>query len=195
MIAPDLTLDASPGRPRTRADCLPGGCNAARPCPFVRCKHHLYLDVNVHGGLTLNFPGLEPWQLAETCALDVADRGPQALDTVATMLNVTREGARRSLLGTLARMRGLRDLARLYSELGDEPARDGAVSHGGAEGPRPGAVGDLAVVKRAVELMHREIVARILFRGWTRVGGDMFRSQDGRTVGINEAARTVRRGA
>src|SRR3977135_1711586 len=29
-------------RPKSRADCVEG----ARPCPFVSCTHHLYLDVS-----------------------------------------------------------------------------------------------------------------------------------------------------
>ena len=27
--------------PRVRADCLPGGCNAARPCPWTCCRHNI----------------------------------------------------------------------------------------------------------------------------------------------------------
>ncbi|HUB07073.1 MAG TPA: DNA-binding protein, partial [Myxococcales bacterium] len=33
-------------RPKTRADCV----NGPRPCLFVSCKHHLYLDVNPNTG-------------------------------------------------------------------------------------------------------------------------------------------------
>jgi hypothetical protein len=29
-------------RPRTRAECK----DEPRPCPWVACKHHLYLDIN-----------------------------------------------------------------------------------------------------------------------------------------------------
>ena len=29
-------------RPKTRGDCA----NVARPCPYVSCKYHLYIDVN-----------------------------------------------------------------------------------------------------------------------------------------------------
>src|SRR5262249_28750008 len=45
-------------RPRTRAECAEG----QRPCPWVSCKHHLYLDVNPEtGSIKLNFPDLEVW--------------------------------------------------------------------------------------------------------------------------------------
>ena len=37
-------------RPVTRGDCLPGGCNGQRPCPWVSCKAHLALDVDERTG-------------------------------------------------------------------------------------------------------------------------------------------------
>ncbi|HVV50492.1 MAG TPA: DNA-binding protein [Polyangia bacterium] len=70
-------------RPRTLAECRPG------PCPWVSCKHHLYLDVSPAGALTLNFPHLEVWEMAETCSLRVAERGPTPLGAVGRLLNVT----------------------------------------------------------------------------------------------------------
>lgn len=82
-------------RPKTRGDCLPGGCNEERPCPFVGCKHHLYLDVNPkNGSIKLNFPELEVDQMAESCTLDVADRGGAILAEVGAALNLTRERPR-----------------------------------------------------------------------------------------------------
>lgn len=78
-------------RPKTRAECL--GMN--RPCPFVSCSHHLYLDVNPEtGAIKLNFPHLEVWEMAETCSLDVADRGGITLEEVGAILNLTRERIR-----------------------------------------------------------------------------------------------------
>ena len=78
-------------RPASRGDCREG----ARPCPFVSCKYHLYLDVNpVTGSIKLNFPHLEVWEMAETCALDVADRGGVTLEEVGEILNLTRERIR-----------------------------------------------------------------------------------------------------
>ena len=66
-----------------------------RPCPFVSCAHHLYLDVNPEtGAIKLNFPHLEVWEMAETCSLDVADRGGITLEEVGAMLNLTRERIR-----------------------------------------------------------------------------------------------------
>jgi hypothetical protein len=78
-------------RPQTRAECA----DMSRPCPFVSCAHHLYLDVNPESGaIKLNFPHLEVWEMAETCALDVADRGGITLEEVGAILNLTRERIR-----------------------------------------------------------------------------------------------------
>lgn len=71
-------------RPRTRADCEDG----IRPCPFVSCRHHLYLDVSPRtGALRLNFPELEDMQ--ESCALDVAEAGGVNLERVGQLLNIS----------------------------------------------------------------------------------------------------------
>lgn len=40
--------DAPYERPRTRGECRDG----FRPCPFVACKYHLYLDINPETGST-----------------------------------------------------------------------------------------------------------------------------------------------
>ncbi|MBR4986281.1 MAG: DNA-binding protein [Proteobacteria bacterium] len=78
-------------RPRSRGDCR----NAPRPCPWVSCKYHLYLDiVPQSGSIKMNFPDLEVWEMTETCALDVADRGGITLEEVGTLLNLTRERIR-----------------------------------------------------------------------------------------------------
>jgi hypothetical protein len=96
-------------RPRTRAECQ----EQARPCPWVACKHHLYLDVNPRtGSIKLNFPHLEPWELQHTCALDVAEDGGHTLEEVGDITNLTRERIRqlelRGLLELKTRSRGLR---------------------------------------------------------------------------------------
>src|SRR6187397_917308 len=78
-------------RPRMRGECE----NDIRPCPWVACKHHLYLDVNPEtGSIKINFPDLEPWEMSETCALDVADRSGITLEEVGEIMNLTRERIR-----------------------------------------------------------------------------------------------------
>lgn len=98
-------------RPRTREDCR----TAERPCPYVSCKYHLYLDVNPEtGSIKINFPDLEVWELAETCALDVAERGGTTLEDVGELLNLTRERIRQ------VEVLGLEKLRSSY-ESGAEP--------------------------------------------------------------------------
>jgi hypothetical protein len=78
-------------RPKMRGECQ----GMERPCPYVSCKHHLYLDVNPEtGSIKLNFPDLEVWEMADTCSLDVADRGGITLEEVGEILNLTRERIR-----------------------------------------------------------------------------------------------------
>ncbi len=78
-------------KPKTRSECL----SMERPCPFVSCKYHLYIDVHpVRGSIKINFPDLEIWEMNETCALDVADRGGITLEEVGEIMNLTRERVR-----------------------------------------------------------------------------------------------------
>jgi hypothetical protein len=78
-------------RPKTRGACIDG----PRPCPFVSCIHHLFLDINPQtGSIKLNFPDLEVWEMKESCALDVADRGGSTLEEVGAIMNLTRERIR-----------------------------------------------------------------------------------------------------
>lgn len=77
-------------RPRTRGDCA----DAPRPCPWVGCRYHLAYEVSFAGGLKERFPGKELEELEHTCALDVADLGPQPLDNVAFLMNVSAERVR-----------------------------------------------------------------------------------------------------
>lgn len=78
-------------RPRERSECR----EEMRPCPWVACKHHLYLDINPEtGSIKINFPDLEPWELKHTCALDVAERGGITLEEVGEIMNLTRERIR-----------------------------------------------------------------------------------------------------
>lgn len=78
-------------RPQTRGDCA----TFERPCPFVSCKYHLYLDVSPKtGSIKFNFPDREPWELEDTCVLDVADACDVTLERVGELMNLTRERVR-----------------------------------------------------------------------------------------------------
>ncbi len=89
-------------RPKHRSDCREG----KRPCLYVACRYHLFLDVNpMTGSIKINFPGMEVWQLEETCALDVAERGGITLEEVGDIMNLTRERIRQVEASGLDKLR------------------------------------------------------------------------------------------
>jgi hypothetical protein len=97
-------------RPASRGDCA----EMERPCPFVGCKYHLYIDVHpVRGSIKVNFPDVEVWEMTETCALDIADRGGITLEDVGQIMNLTRERVRQLETAGLARLQGMEDVDRL----------------------------------------------------------------------------------
>jgi hypothetical protein len=109
VIDPELEetmQEIEAARPRSRAECASG----PRPCMFISCKHHLYLDVNpATGSIKLNFPDKEVWELADTCALDVADRGGITLEEVGAIMNLTRERIRQVETRGLQKLRAVAD--------------------------------------------------------------------------------------
>lgn len=91
VINEELERELAEMRPKRRADCVGG----PRPCPWVGCKYHLYLDINPRtGSIKLNFPDVKPWDLVHSCVLDIADRGPVTLEDVGRIMNLTRERIR-----------------------------------------------------------------------------------------------------
>ena len=115
MLYPDVEDIA---RPKLREDCAQG----ERPCPFVSCKHHLYLDVSARtGAIKLNFPDLEVWEMTETCALDVADRGGTTLEEVGAIMNLTRERIRQVEVKGLAKLEALKDMSALRDYVDEGP--------------------------------------------------------------------------
>jgi Sigma-70, region 4 len=96
-----LGADGPYDRPKTRLDCAGG----PRPCPYVACKHNLYLDISETGSIILNFPHLEPGEMPpdQSCSLDLAARGGMTLEEIATVTNLTRERIRQVELKALIR--------------------------------------------------------------------------------------------
>jgi hypothetical protein len=129
-------------RPKTRGDCLPGGCNEARPCPWVSCTHHLYLSVTAKGSLTLDHGDVDVDTLTDTCALDIAERprprtndGVDAdhhatLDEIGRAVGVTRERARQIIDDALSRIADVADPAVVAAFLA---AHDAASERTGSE--------------------------------------------------------------
>ncbi len=92
---------AAADRPRTRGDCVEG----PRPCPWISCRHHLAVDVSARtGSIKVNFPDIEPEELAESCSLDLADTGPTTLQEVGAAMNLTRERVRQIEIRALAKL-------------------------------------------------------------------------------------------
>jgi hypothetical protein len=115
MLYPDLDEGE---RPHARVECAEG----QRPCPFVSCQHHLYLDVSARtGAIKLNFPDLEVWEMTESCALDVADRGGTTLEEVGAIMNLTRERIRQVEVKGLAKLAALRDMTALRDYIDEGP--------------------------------------------------------------------------
>lgn len=120
-LFPELPSDEE--LPGMRAECERGD-NAERPCPFVSCKHHLYLDVSPRtGSIKLNFPDLEVDELAESCALDLAARGGMRLEAVGEAMNLTRERVRQIEVKALGKLAKNARAARVLRELAGDGQR------------------------------------------------------------------------
>ena len=84
-------VERYPPRPTRRHQCLSGGYNAERPCPYLSCRHHLAVQVADNGALKVQ----NDWEdMVYTCALDVADRGGLRLEQLSTIMGATREWIR-----------------------------------------------------------------------------------------------------
>lgn len=90
LVGPPRKLSLPVVRPKTRADCA----NVPRPCPFVSCRHNLYLDVRDDGYLRVNFPDRQPDEMVASCVLDLAIDGPRTLDIIGALMGVSKERAR-----------------------------------------------------------------------------------------------------
>lgn len=95
-------LAALDARPKTWGECR----ERTGPCPWVACRHHLFLDVTPSGGIKLNFPDLEPDQLEHPCALRIAALGGVTLEEVGQRTNLTRERIRQVEVRALHKLRG-----------------------------------------------------------------------------------------
>jgi len=97
-------VDVEYERPTKRSEC-PG----YRPCPFVSCKYNLFLDITEEGDIRFNFDGVEPWQMRNSCALDVAEKGPLKIVDVSAMVNLTKAETEEVLEQAYATIRSIYD--------------------------------------------------------------------------------------
>lgn len=105
-------------RPVVRGDCLPGGVNASRPCPFVSCRHHMLLEVKRNGSISLLWNHSDVEKLGQSCSLDIVDAlGPITLEEIGAMLAMTREAARQIEAGAMQSARTLSDGLREHLEV------------------------------------------------------------------------------
>lgn len=77
-------------RPEVRGDCA----QIPRPCPYVSCRYHLFLDWSTRGIPNSMWWDRDPLRYKWSCSLDVADDGGTTLKHVGQMLNLTRERVR-----------------------------------------------------------------------------------------------------
>lgn len=105
--------------PKTRGDCAHG----VRPCPWVRCKWHMVWEhqqgaTRGFGRYTYHPEQVDIFDLADTCVLDVADRGPVTLEEVGNAIGSSRERVRQieaKALSRLSKNPEARDLLHLVS--------------------------------------------------------------------------------
>jgi len=128
-------------RPLLRAQCA----SMARPCPFVSCRYHRFLDVNEEkkgSQIKLNFPhvldytGINEREMAQSCILDLVDDGDRTLDEVGEILNLTRERVRQIEASALKKLRANEATRQLARELMKRrlslAGEEGAARQGGA---------------------------------------------------------------
>ena len=128
-----LRLAVDHSRPVTRGDCLPGGMNELRPCPYVSCRYHIASDEFAGGHVNVRIS--EAWldgtsdeggldSMEHTCSLDVAELGGHKLDEVGALMGVVRERVRQ------LESQGLRSIRRNAPQLiKDGPLGEPTSSH------------------------------------------------------------------
>lgn len=119
------SINAEFPKPRTFGECESQALGTqTNPCPFVSCKHHLYLDVTRDGNILLLHPEREPWEIEHTCSLRVADDGEHTLEEVGAHMRITRERVRQVIDRVIVIARGR--FSYLRGEVFAEPV-DGGV--------------------------------------------------------------------
>lgn len=171
-------------RPATRGQCKDG----ERPCPWVGCRYHLYLDVSSTGRIMMNHKGLEPWEIGETCALDMADRGGMTLVEVGRFFGNSLQGGAEI---TRERIRQIEEKAVahvsvrfLETELREVFGDVIAVAHIGRD---PWA-GDDRIPRRLVFRINGAGVPLYLVRYRGKTSSKIVFTDGGETLGKNTAA-------
>lgn len=81
--------------------------NNIRPCPFVACRYHFLLTINLKTGSIKDY-GRNLEDLQETCSLDVVQEDENlSLNTIASLMGVTVERVRQIEKDALRKYREL----------------------------------------------------------------------------------------
>ena len=108
-------------RPQTRADCA----RVPRPCPYVGCRYNMTLDITPQGSIRWRLP--DPWDDPasgrDTCALDMAERGPHTLEQIGDVMGVTRERVRQEIIAAFTHVKDDMD-GFTYADLDDDLGTD-----------------------------------------------------------------------
>lgn len=96
------------------------GCkDIPRPCPYVSCRYNNYLEVERGGRIRLNFPDLEPHEMADvtigsqkvnsSCVLDIAEAAEEAggmsYMAIGNVLQMSDEAVRLDVIQALAKLK------------------------------------------------------------------------------------------
>jgi hypothetical protein len=97
--------------PETVDECRAAGLGTAVPCPFVRCRHHLSLEVTQAGSLRVFFPHWEEMvpDSAPTCSLVEAAKGTHTVAAVAAVFGASPRRIAEIEARALAKMRRAMD--------------------------------------------------------------------------------------
>lgn len=90
-------------RPTTRGDCVDG----PRPCPFVGCRYHIWLEATQFGAIVTQQDGkLQGMHnMRFTCVLDAAEQGPLPVKQIGRLLGVKKERLRQMERVATARLK------------------------------------------------------------------------------------------
>lgn len=109
--------DGLPTRPKTRADCA----DVPRPCPYISCRHHLFLDVSFKK-LVFNSNAEDPTEMPAdaSCSLDIADRGVHTFPEMAELFRggVTRQAIQFIERDAVTKLRANKKVLALVAETG-----------------------------------------------------------------------------
>lgn len=97
-------------RPKTRGECK----TLPRPCPYVSCRYHLASDDN-GAGASVDLDVLR--NHAPSCALDLADAGPQPMDKIASVLHIWHTNAEEALRSAMAKISEDKPMREMWAEI------------------------------------------------------------------------------